>query len=208
MGTCNETRADKTKFIIDEDYKIKQEIVKDFQNLAKERIKENTKIKEKIQETKLPKRNELPIRNGNSEKIISKNELNVRDVYEFKSELGEGGYGKVYLVRHKKMDQLRAMKIISVNSKNKDEKTDEEIELLKKLDHPNIVKLFEYFSDDDKYYLITEYCRGGDLSEIIKKKKFSEKSASYIMYQIFRALIYCHNTHHLIHRDIDRKSVV
>ena len=208
MGTCNETRADKTKFIIDEDYKIKQEIVKDFQNLAKERIKENTKIKEKIQETKLPKRNELPIRNGNSEKIISKNELNVRDVYEFKSELGEGGYGKVYLVRHKKMDQLRAMKIISVNSKNQDEKTDEEIELLKKLDHPNIVKLFEYFSDDDKYYLITEYCRGGDLSEIIKKKKFSEKSASYIMYQIFRALIYCHNTHHLIHRDIKPENIV
>ena len=99
--------------------------------------------------------------------------------------------------------------MVSVNCNNEG-KTEEEIELLRQLDHPNIVKLFEYFSNNDKYYLITEYCKGGDLSELIfkNKKKLSEESAGYIMYQIFRALIYCHNTHHLVHRDIKPENIV
>ena len=210
MGTCNETRADKTKFIINEDYKMKQKMVMVYRNYEKKRIKRNNQFDQKINDSEFQSRNEFPtcMRKGNCEKIISKNNLKVTDVYKIEDELGEGGYGKVFLVRHKKMNQLRAMKIISVNSKNKDEKTDEEIELLKKLDHPNIVKLFEYFSDEDKYYLITEYCKGGALSEIIKNHKFSENGAAYIMYQIFRTLIYCHNTHHLIHRDIKPENIV
>ena len=99
--------------------------------------------------------------------------------------------------------------MIPVNSNESGEKSEEEIEKLKQFDHPNIVKLFEYFIDNDKYLLITEYCRGGDLFRVIKKKKkFSELSAVYIMFQIFRALIYCHNTIHLAHRDIKPENIV
>ena len=213
MGTCHETRADRTRFIINEDYRIKQEMIRTFQNYAKikqEQLSHSYKENQNILNY-CPKRN-FPGSNKtvrSNEKIISKNKNNLSDVYNIENQLGEGGYGQVYLVRHKKMNLLRAMKIIPVNSKNEEEQTDEEIELLKQLDHPNIVKLFEYFSDEDKYYLITEYCKGGDLFDLIKiKRKFSELSASYIMYQIFRALIYCHETHNLIHRDIKPENIV
>ena len=211
MGTCYETRADRTRFIIDEDFKIKQELIRAIQKSSKiheTQIGEN--VNEKVNGI-CPKKN-IPMTYrafGNREKIINENKRTLKDEYNILGPLGEGGYGEVYLVSHKKMKLKRAMKVIPVNSKNEEEKTDEEIELLKNLDHPNIVKLFEYFCDSEKYYLITEYCKGGDLFDLIKAKKvFSESSAAYIMYQIFRALIYCHYTHHLIHRDIKPENIV
>ena len=215
MGTCYETRADRTRFIINEDFKVKQAMLRTFQNYSKIQQEKAPEIGEQIEFNSnanfSPKLNiGIPTKTlGSNEKIISKNRNMLTEIYKPEGQLGEGGYGQVYLVRHKKMGLLRAMKVIPVNSQNEEEKTDEEIELLKQLDHPNIVKLFEYFSDKEKYYLITEYCKGGDLFELIKKKKkFSELSAAYIMYQIFRVLIYCHNTHHLVHRDIKPENIV
>ena len=213
MGACHEQRADKTRFIIDEDYKIKQEMIQSIKTFTERKREEQRRLIQK-QSTELipeePKSHSPPSRpSPNTDKIISKNRMTLTEEYEPEGQLGEGGYGQVYLVRHKKMNLLRAMKVIPVKSKTSGEKTDEEIELLRQLDHPNIVKLFEYFSDNDKYYLITEYCKGGDLFDLIKKKKkFSELSAAYIMFQIFRALIYCHNTHHLVHRDIKPENIV
>ena len=204
MGSCHETRADRTKYIIDEDYRIKQQMIRNiyYKSREQEYVQEPYEQRH-ISYFPLQNFQYAPKTFGNKEKIISKNRGVLMDVYKPERQIGEGGYGQVFLVRHKKMNLLRAMKVIPINSKNEQEKTDEEIELLKQLDHPNIVKLFEYFSDNDKYYLITEYCKGGDLFDLIKiKKRFCELSAAYIMYQIFLALYYCHNTHHLIHRDI------
>ena len=57
-----------------------------------------------------------------------------------------------------------------------------EMNILKKLDHPNILKLYEIFEDAKTYYLVTEYCKGGELfDEIIKKKTFSEADAANII---------------------------
>ena len=214
MGACHQEKADRTRFIINEDFKIKKEMIQTIEEFTKKKLQEEsrrlnpkrvTELITQEEEPSTPKQN----RSTNSNNIIGKNRRALTEEYEPEGQLGEGGYGQVYLVRHKKMNLLRAMKVISVKSKTSEKKTDEEIELLKQLDHPNIVKLFEYFSDDDKYYLITEYCKGGDLFDLIKKKKkFSELSASYIMFQIFRALIYCHNTHHLVHRDIKPENIV
>ena len=213
MGTCYETRADRTRYIIDEDSRIKQEIIRNIQNIKQAQQMEELEYNKENYSHYYQNRN-IVVNNANNafstnEKIISKNKNRLTDIYELEYQLGEGGFGQVFLVRHKKMNLLRAMKIIPINSRNEKQKTDKEIELLKQLDHPNIVKLFEYFSDDEKYYLITEYCRGGDLFDLIKKKKkFSELSAAYIMYQVFHALIYCHNTHNLIHRDIKPENIV
>ena len=223
MGACHETNADRPRFIINEDFRIKQELLIAMQNYTP--CSQQPQYQQQEFYLKRPyhfnnynnynynnyysKMNKSPRNPSNENKIISKNRNTLADVYKIEGRLGEGGYGQVYLVRHKKMDLLRAMKVIPVNSQYEEGKTDEEIELLKQLDHPNIVKLFEYFSDNDRYYLITEYCKGGDLFELIKKKKkFSEFCAAYIMYQIFRALIYCHYTHHLIHRDIKPENIV
>ena len=211
MGTCHEQRADRTRFIIDEDYKIKHEMIESIRAFNARKTEEENKDPGKNISQLVPKAQDPPIKpNINMDtRLISKNKRDFLDIYEPKEPLGEGGYGQVYLVVHRKMKLLRALKMIPVNSNQSGEKTEEEIELLKQLDHPNIVKLFEYFIDNDKYLLITEYCRGGDLFRVIKKKKkFSELSAVYIMFQIFRALIYCHNTIHLAHRDIKPENIV
>ena len=211
MGTCHEQRADRTLFIIDEDYKIKHEMIESIRACNARKTEEENKDPGKNISQLVPKAQDPPIKpNINMDtRLISKNKRDFLDIYEPKEPLGEGGYGQVYLVVHRKMKLLRALKMIPVNSNESGEKSEEEIEKLKKFDHPNIVKLFEYFIDNDKYLLITEYCRGGDLFRVIKKKKkFSELSAVYIMFQIFRALIYCHNTIHLAHRDIKPENIV
>ena len=72
--------------------------------------------------------------------------------------LGEGAYGKVCLVTHKKTGIVRAMKAIKKSSVRAD-KADRmlaEVSILKSLDHPNIVKLNELYQDDKYYYLVTE----------------------------------------------------
>lgn len=57
-----------------------------------------------------------------------------------------------------------------------------EIQILRKLDHPNILKLYEVFTDDKRYYLVTELCKGGELfDEIITKVNFTEKEAADII---------------------------
>ena len=212
MGVCYEQRADRTRFIIEEDYKIKQEMIQSIKTFNEKRWEEQRKKLQKqstelIPQTKRPNTPQ-PRPSHNENKIIPKNRTALSKEYEPEGQLGEGDYGQVYLVKHKKMNLHRAMKVIPMKLKA-EEKVNEEIELIKQLDHPNIAKLFEYFCDDDKYYLITEYCEGGDLYDLIKKKKkFSEFSAAYIMFQIFRALIYCHNVHHLIHRDIKPENIV
>lgn len=54
--------------------------------------------------------------------------------------------------------------------------------MLKRLVNPNIIKLFEFYEDDNRYYLVTELCTGGELlDEMAKKEKFNEKEASIIM---------------------------
>ena len=61
----------------------------------------------------------------------------------------------------------------------------EEVSFLTKLDHPNIVKIYEYFEDDKNVYLVTECCRGGELFDrIIENEFFSEKVAARIFKQI------------------------
>lgn len=68
-----------------------------------------------------------------------------------------------------------------------------EINNMKKVDHPNIVKLYEFFEDEECFYIVTEYCAGGQLFEsILKKRIFTENEAASIMSQILSAISHCH----------------
>ena len=95
------------------------------------------------------------------------------------------------------------------NNMNKINEIVNEIEILKNLDHPNIVKIFEFFIEADGYYIITEYCDGGELYQAIKLKGFfSENIAANIIYQVFNAMNYCHNTIKVIHRDLKPENIM
>lgn len=78
----------------------------------------------------------------------------------------------------------------------------QEIHIMQKLDHPNVLKLFEYFIDDSDVYLVTEICKGGELFDrIVEKEFYSEPEAAIIFNQILRSVNYIH-TQGIAHRDI------
>ena len=130
--------------------------------------------------------------------------------YELVSYLGEGGFGKVYRVKDKLTGTNRAMKIIHVKSTSSDheKKISKEINILKELDHPNIMKVFEFFCSKNSIFIINELCTGGELfDKIIEVKHFSESVAANIMRQLFSAVNFCHE-HGVIHRDLKPENIL
>ena len=84
----------------------------------------------------------------------------------------------------------------------------DEFNNLRSLDHPNIVKIHEYFEDRDKCYIITEILKGGELfDEITRRNRFSENDAAMIMKHIFQSVNYCHKNH-IMHRDLKPENIM
>lgn len=83
-----------------------------------------------------------------------------------------------------------------------------EIQILKDLDHPNILKMYEVFEDEKQYYIITDICQGGELfDEIVARGKFSEIDASVIMRQVLGCINYCHKNK-IVHRDLKPEHIM
>ena len=124
--------------------------------------------------------------------------------------LGQGSFGTVYLVKNKKLNNNFAMKIIEKSSDD-EEKEDEiknEINILRKLDHPNILKINDFFSTKKEYFLITEFCPEGELFYEIKNfAPFDEALAGWYMKQILSAVHYCHKSK-IIHRDLKPENIL
>ena len=120
-------------------------------------------------------------------------------------DIGEGGFGKVKTIIHKKTGQLRAMKLIK---KSKEFNLDE-IDNLMLLNHPNILKLFEYYYDEkENIYIRTEYIRGEELfNKIQEKGKFSEEDTAVIIKSVLQAITYCHSCG-IIHRDLKPENIL
>ena len=133
--------------------------------------------------------------------------------YTIIKELGHGSFATVHLVKHNISGAIRAMKAIKKGGGFDDEDNEEEIineiNILMKMDHPNIVKIFEFYNSPTHYYLITEYCPGGCLYDLIVKNNgpFTEIQASYIMHQLFSVVNYCHKMK-IIHRDLKPENIL
>ena len=146
----------------------------------------------------------------NNDVIITRNEQNLENLYSKKKILGKGAFGEVWLVRNNQLQKDYAMKIIKKTSNSESEENEimNEISILKKLDHPKILKILDFYSTTKLYYIITEYCPNGELyNEIIKKGKFDEGKTAFIMNQIFKAIAYCHSQK-IIHRDLKPENIM
>ena len=141
--------------------------------------------------------------------LVSQAEKNPYNDYDEIKILGKGSFGQVSLVKNKTNGVIRAMKAIKKkdSENNNDKAILNEINILKKIDHPNIVKIFEFFITKEYYYILMEYCEGGELYDLINSNDFSELQTAYIMYQIFSAINYCHKIK-IIHRDIKPENIL
>ena len=103
------------------------------------------------------------------------------------------------------------MKIIDKNqdcSEEDDKEVFNEINILRTLDHPNILKIFEFYISKQSYSLVTELCQEGELyNEIVNKGPFNEEYSAYVMYQILSAVNYCHKMK-IIHRDLKPENIL
>lgn len=134
------------------------------------------------------------------------------DNYFVKKELGSGSYGKVFQVKHKTSGETRACKQLAIKQIQNYEKFMLEINILSKMDHPNIIKLYEVYEDKRYVYLVMEECTGGELfDKIIDKLQndtiFTEREAAKIFKQLISAIAYCHKES-ICHRDLKPENLL
>ena len=127
--------------------------------------------------------------------------------------IGKGGFGCVWKVRHKETKKVYAIKVInkeSIIKQNLVEQTNREIQIMYKLDHPYIIKLANHFEDDEDFCLIMQYASKGQLySQIKRLKRLDQKQAAQYMREIISAVKYLHTRDPpIIHRDIKPENVL
>ena len=137
---------------------------------------------------------------------------NLLDKYTVEKEIGAGGYARCLLVKNKTTGQLYACKELQKNKLNNVASLKSEIQILIKLDHPNIIKLYEIYENDNYIYLVMELCTGGELFDrIIQKteqgKQFTEKEVANIFQQMMSAINYCHSNK-IVHRDLKPENLL
>lgn len=131
--------------------------------------------------------------------------------FDFVQTLGEGAFGKVYLVNAKRGGGQYAMKVIDLRTSPQEEKdlAVAEAQLLKKLDHPHILSYTDSFEKDGALCIVTGYCANGDLSDFLEKrnrKKLEEDRLLEWFRQIASALQYLHGKT-IIHRDVKTPNI-
>ncbi len=122
--------------------------------------------------------------------------------------MGSGAFATVRKVVHKSTNNTRALKIIKKNPKQDSSRMYLEVDILKKLIHPNIMQIFEFYEDKKNFYIITEFCEGGELfDKVVEKGSFSEEEAANVMNQLISAINYIH-LNKIVHRDLKPENIL
>ncbi|THU74975.1 hypothetical protein C4D60_Mb04t39050 [Musa balbisiana] len=142
--------------------------------------------------------------------MAAKEEWCISD-FEIGKFIGEGKFGKVYLAREKQSGYVVALKVIfkaKLEKYRSHAHLRREIEIQHGLNHPNVLRLFAWFHDETRVFLVLEYAARGELYKLLKSlHHFSEKRAATYVSSLAGALAYCHEKH-VIHRDIKPENLL
>jgi serine/threonine protein kinase len=130
--------------------------------------------------------------------------------YEFERVIGKGNFAVVKLANHTITNVKVAVKIIDktrLDVENR-RKVAREVEIMKQLDHPNIIQLFQVMETAHHIYLVTEYASKGEIFEyLIHNGHMNEDEARKKFSQIVKAVDYCHQ-HNIVHRDLKAENLL
>ena len=136
----------------------------------------------------------------------------INNKYEKIEQLGKSTYSEIYTVNNKETNDIRVCKKISKRHIENRDEFDNEIKVLSHCDHPNIIKLYEVYEEEDYIYLILEYCVGGELDErlICKIEEgiiFTEKEAANIFKKMMLGISYIHSCG-ICHRNLKTDNIL
>ncbi|CAD5115598.1 DgyrCDS4558 [Dimorphilus gyrociliatus] len=136
----------------------------------------------------------------------------IRKDYNFKELLGTGAFSEVHLVEEKTENpngKQAAVKVIDKKGiRGKEESLENEIQVLRRLKHPNIVQLFDVYEDAKRVYLVMELVTGGELFDrIVEKGSYTEKDASNLIRQVLEAVDFMHSMG-IVHRDLKPENLL
>ncbi|CAG9311350.1 unnamed protein product [Blepharisma stoltei] len=137
--------------------------------------------------------------------------LSFYQVYELEpNPIGGGLHGEIRKCKHRRTQEARVVKIIPKEGQDSDQNNSvlNQVNTLKALDHPNILKMIDFFEAKTEYFLVLEYLEGGDLCDkITSGMSFSEKQACSAMKQILSGVSYMHSRR-LVHRDMKPDNIL
>jgi len=145
---------------------------------------------------------------GNTFTKLKKN--NIESAYKFEEKLGTGSFAVVKRAINKNTGDVVAIKIIEKKNLSAQEldTLNEEVEILRKIDHRHIVKLYDIYETKDHLYMVMEILRGGELFDsIVRRGTYSEKEAAAVMRQIIEAVEYLHSRG-IAHRDLKPENLI
>jgi calcium/calmodulin-dependent protein kinase I len=123
------------------------------------------------------------------------NYRNIKETYKIEGTIGKGSFATVKKAKNRATGKRYAVKVLSKKKMSEEDKVamQTEIDILKQIDHPNVVKLIDVFEDERHWCLVMELMEGGELfDQILEKEHFMESEARDAIRSIIDAIDYCH----------------
>jgi serine/threonine protein kinase len=131
--------------------------------------------------------------------------------YSILEQIGEGAFSTVYKAHDSDLNIDVAIKVIDKKEANKSQMDSiyKEIAIMRRLDHPNVIKLYNYINTDTSCFIVMEFVSGGELfNQIVKLTYFSEELSRHIIIQVVMAVDYLHSEVGVVHRDIKPENLL
>eukprot|EP01127_Copromyxa_protea_P011568 TRINITY_DN2911_c0_g1_i1.p1 TRINITY_DN2911_c0_g1~~TRINITY_DN2911_c0_g1_i1.p1 ORF type:complete len:620 (-),score=129.52 TRINITY_DN2911_c0_g1_i1:76-1935(-) len=130
--------------------------------------------------------------------------------YDFGDELGNGAFSVVLSGTHKTTGEIVAIKVLEKyeDDTRQQKKLQSELEIIAKLDHPNIVKFFQFDEDEENFYVVMELVSGGELfDQIVTQRYYYEREAAPLICQVLQGVTYLHDRG-VAHRDLKPENLL